>query len=318
MINFNQLRDFYQVAKNLNFTVAANKLYITQPAVSAQIKLFEDYCKLKLFKKKGRKIYLTDEGEALYSYARKIFEYEREIESAIEDMRELKRGILRLGTTKTYARYFMPSLISTFHDAYPHIKINLDEGSSLDMTNSLLDFGNELAIIAKVKENPDICFIPFSQEEMLVILSPDHHMALRKTISINDIAEEPIIMKEKGSGTRKLVSELFTKKGLTPNILVETSNTEFIKQLIQRGDGISFLVKAAVATELREKKLATVSMKGQKIFLNVNIAYLKDQHLSPSAQAFLDILLRLAPKEKALRGIGSLMDKIMAQEKGQI
>ena len=316
MINFNQLRDFYQVAKNLNFTVAANKLYITQPAVSAQIKLFEDYCKLKLFKKKGRKIYLTDEGEALYSYARKIFEYEREIESAIEDMRELKRGILRLGTTKTYARYFMPFLISTFHDAYPNIKINLDEGSSLNMTNSLLDFGNELAIIAKVEENPDICFIPFSQEEMLVILPPDNHLTLKKTTSIKDLAREPIIMKEKGSGTRKLVSELFAKKALTPNILMETSNTEFIKQLVQRGDGISFLVKAAVATELREKKLATVSMEGQKIFLKVSIAYLKDQHLSPSAQAFLDILLKLAPKEKALRGIGSLMDKIMAQEKG--
>lgn len=317
MINFNQLRDFYQVAKNLNFTVAANKLYITQPAVSAQIKLFEDYCKLKLFKKKGRKIYLTDEGEALYSYARKIFEYEREIESAIEDMRELKRGILRLGTTKTYARYFMPFLISTFHDAYPHIKINLDEGSSLDMTKSLIDFGNELAIIAKVEENPNICFIPFSQEEMLVILPPDNHLTLKKTISIGDLAREPIIMKEKGSGTRKLVSELFAKKGLTPNILMETSNTEFIKQLVQRGDGISFLVKAAVATELEEKKLATVSMKGQKIFLDVSIAHLKDQHLSPSAQAFLDILLQLAPKEKALRGIGSLMDKMMAQEKEQ-
>lgn len=310
MINFNQLRDFYQVAKNLNFTVAANKLYITQPAVSAQIKLFEDYCKLKLFKKKGRKIYLTDEGEALYSYARKIFEYEREIESAIEDMRELKRGILRLGTTKTYARYFMPFLIPTFHDSYPNIKINLDEGSSLDMTNSLLDFGNELAIIAKVEENPDICFIPFSQEEMLVILSPYHHLASKKTISIGDLAKEPIIMKEKGSGTRKLLSEFFSKKSLTPNILMETSNTEFIKQLVQRGDGISFLVKAAVATELREKKLAAVSMKGHKIFLDVSIAYLKDQHLSPPAQAFLDTLLKLAPKEKSLRGIGSLIHKI--------
>ena len=316
MIHFNQLRVFYQVAKNLNFTIAANKLYITQPAVSAQIKLFEDYCKLKLLKKKGRKIYLTDEGETLYNYARKIFEYEREIESAIEDMRELKRGILRLGTTKTYARYFMPFLISTFHEAYPHIKINLDEGSSLDMINSLLDFRNELVIIAKVEENPDICFIPFSQEEMLAILPPDHHLTLKKNISIKDLAREPIIMKEKGSGTRKLVSELFAKKGLTPNILMETSNTEFIKQLIQRGDGISFLVKAAVATELEEKKLATVSMKGQKIFLKVSIAYLKDQHLSPSAQAFLDILLKIAPKEKAARGIGSLMDKIMAQEKG--
>ncbi|OPX41591.1 MAG: LysR family transcriptional regulator, partial [Desulfobacteraceae bacterium 4484_190.3] len=238
MINLNQLRDFYQVAKNLNFSVAANKLYVSQPAVSAQIKLFEDYCNLKLLKKKGRKIYLTDEGEVLYNYAQKIFEYEREIENAIEDMRKLKRGILRLGTTKTYARYFMPFLLSSFHEAYPHIKINLDEGSSLDMIHSLLDFRNELAIIAKIEE------------------------------------------KEKGSGTRKLVTELFAKKSLAPNILMETSNTEFIKQLVMRGDGISLLVKAAVTAELSEKKLATVSMKGQKIFLNVSIAYHKDQHLS--------------------------------------
>ena len=266
MINFNQLRVFHQAAKNMNFTAAAKKLYITQPAVTAHVKLFEDFCNLKLFKKRGRKMYLTHEGKALYDYAQKIFEYEKEIENLIDDMKELKRGILRLGTTKTYARYFMPSLISIFHDAYPHIKINLDEGSSLDMTNSLLDFGNELAIIAKVKENPDICFIPFSQEEMLVILPPDHHLSGKKTINFSDIAEEPIIMKEKGSGTRKLVSELFAKKDLTPNILMETSNTEFIKQLIQRGDGISFLVKAAVAVELREKNWPPFPWKARRSF----------------------------------------------------
>jgi DNA-binding transcriptional LysR family regulator len=315
MINFNQLRDFYQVAKNLNFTIAANNLYITQPAVSAQVKLFEDYCNLKLFKKKGRKIYLTDEGEVLYDYAQKIFEYEREIDSAIEDMRKLKRGILRLGTTKTYARYFMAFLISSFHEAYPPIKIYLDEGSSLDMANSLLDFRNELAIIAKIEENPDICFIPFSQEEMLVILSPNHKLAGKKLISIRDLAREPIIMKEKGSGTRKLVSELFAKKDLTPNILMETGNTEFIKQLVQRGDGISFLVKAAVTTELKEKRLATVPLDGQKIFLDVSIAYLKDQHLSPPAQAFLDILRKLGAKAKPLHGIGTFMAEMTAHPK---
>ena len=315
MINFNQLRNFYQVAKNLNFTVAANRLYISQPAVSVQIKLFEDYCKLKLFKRKGRKIYLTDEGETLYHYARKIFEYEREIDSVIEDMRKLKRGILRLGTTKTYARYFMPSLISSFHEAYPHIKIYLDEGSSLDMTNSLLDFGNEIVIIAKLEENPNICFIPFSQEEMLVILSPHHKLAAKNIISIQDLAREPIIMKEKGSGTRKLVTELFTKKSLTPNILMETSNTEFIKQLVMRGDGISFLVKAAVTNELSEKKLVTVSMKSQKIFLDVSIAYLKDQHLSPPAQAFLGILKKLESEDKPLHGIGAFMTEMAAHPK---
>ena len=174
--------------------------------------------------------------------------------------------MLHLGTSKSYARHFMPFLITSFRDAYPHIKIHLDEGSSLDMTNSLLDFGNELAIIAKVKENPDICFIPFSQEEMLVILPPDHHLSGKKTINFSDIAEEPIIMKEKGSGTRKLVSELFAKKDLTPNILMETSNTEFIKQLIQRGDGISFFVKATVTTEPKKKNWLLSPLMAKRSF----------------------------------------------------
>jgi len=230
-------------------------------------------------------------------------------------MRELKRGILRLGTTKTYARYFMAFLISSFHEAYSHIKIYLDEGSSLDMANSLLDFRNELAIIAKIEENSDICFIPFSQEEMLVILPPNHKLAAKKIISIQDLAREPIIMKEKGSGTRKLVSELFAKKDLAPNILMETGNTEFIKQLVQRGDGISFLVKAAVTTELKEKKLATVPLDGQKIFLDVSIAYLKDQHLSPPAHAFLDILRKLGARAKPLYGIDALMTETTVHPK---
>jgi len=206
----------------------------------------------------------------------------------------------------------MPFLISSFHEAYPHIKINLDEGSSLDMIHSLLDFRNELAIIARVEDNSDICFIPFSQEEVLVILSPSHKLAGKKALAIRDLAGEPIIMKEEGSGTRKLVSELFAKKDLTPNILMETGNTEFIKQLVQRGDGVSFLVKAAVTKELKEKKLASVPLDGQKIFLDVSIAYHKDQHLSPPAQAFLDILRKLGARAKPLHDIGAFMTEMTA------
>jgi DNA-binding transcriptional LysR family regulator len=310
MINFTQLRGFYQVAKNLNFTAAAGELFVSQPAVTAQIKLFEDYCKLKLFKKRGRNIYLTDEGNTLYEYAIKIFEYEREIENLIEDMRKLKRGTLRLGTTKTYARYFMPFLISRFHKSYPQIKIHLDEGSSLDMCNSLFTFKNELAIIAKAIDNPDICLMPFSQEELIIILSPSHRLVNKETVSIREIAREPIIMKENGSGTRKLVCELFAKNRLTPNILVETSNTEFIKQLVARKYGISFLVKAAVEKELKEENLASVSIEGRKIFLDVSIAYLKGCHFSPPAQTFMNILKKLALKYRPNNGIRSLNDMI--------
>ena len=140
MINFNQLRVFYHAARYENFTMAAETLFISQPAVTAQVRLFEEHCNLKLFKKKGRRIYLTDEGRTLYDYARQVFEYEKEIDDVIEDLRVLKRGMLRLGTTKTYARYFMPLMMTSFHETYPQVKIHLDEGSSLDMTLSLLDF----------------------------------------------------------------------------------------------------------------------------------------------------------------------------------
>jgi DNA-binding transcriptional LysR family regulator len=122
-------------------------------------------------------------------------------------------------------------------------------------------------------------------------------------------------MKERGSGTRKLVNELFSKKGLTPNILMETSNTEFIKQLVQRGDGISFVVREAVTTELQEGKLATVPIRGSKVYLDVSIAYLKDQHLSPPAQAFLDVLLNIAEGEEPYQGIRTIMARMLAQWK---
>jgi len=315
MINFNQLRVFYHAARYQNYTVASKKLCVTQPAVTAQMKIFEDHCNLRLFKKKGRKIYLTDQGKTLYEYAKKVFEYEKEIDDVIEEMRELKRGILRLGTTKTYARYFMPFLLSGFHGTYPQIKINLDEGSSLDMIHSLVDFRNEVAIIAKAEDNQDVRFTPFSQEELVFLVAPGHRLAQKKSVTFKELAEEPIIMKETGSGTRKLVNELFARHDCTPDVLMETSNAEFIKQLVQRGEGVSFLVREAVVPELREGKLLAVPIHGQKILLDVSIAYLKDQHLSPPARAFLDILGTLAPFDMTLQGIGALMTKMLAKRK---
>src|SRR4030042_1828664 len=306
MINLNQLRVFYEAARCGSFTSAARKLCITQPAVTAQIKTFEDQCNLKLFKKKGRSLYLSDEGSALYEYTRRIFEYEREVEDVIEEMRKLKRGILRLGTSKAYARYFMPFLISSFHEAFPHIKVHLDEGSSLDIIHSLLDLKNEVAVIARVEENPNLTFLPFKRDQLMLILAPTHGLARKKSVSVEELVNDPMIMKETGSGTRKQVNELFSRKSLTPNVLMETSNTEFIKQLVQRGEGISFLVEEAVATEIREKRLATVPVAGEKPFLDVSIAYLKDQHLSHPARAFVEMLKKMAtkgPREQGKRKV---------------
>lgn len=307
MLNLNQLRVFYEAAGSGSFTAAARKLFITQPAVTAQVRLLEERCNLKLFKKKGRNVFLTDEGQTLFIYIKKIFEFEKEVEQTIDDMKELKRGVLRLGTSKTYARYFMPFLITSFRNAYPHVKINLDEGSSLDVIHTLLEFKNEVAVIARVEDNPDVCFIPFSQEELVLILAPTHSLAGKKQITVEELAAEPIIAKERGSGTRKLVNGLFEEEGISPDILMETNNAEFIKQVVQRGEGVSFIVKEAVLTELQEKKLVTVPVKNHRMFLDVSIAYLKKQPLSPCAQAFLDILIAIAPKEMPVQGMRTIM-----------
>lgn len=313
MINLNQLRVFYEAARAGSFTIAARNLFITQPAVTAQVKTFENQCNLRFFKKKGRRLHLTDEGKSLYEYARKIFEFEKEVENVLEEMRKLKRGILRLGTSKAYARYFMPFLISRFREAYPSIKVYLDEGSSLDMVGSLLNLKNEVAVIARVEDNPAVTFIPLSQEELVLILAPGHRLSNKKSVSPQELLEEPMIMKEIGSGTRKQVSDLFSRRRLVPNVLMETSNTEFIKQLVQRGDGISFVVREAVAAELKDKKLATVPLEGEQMSLDVSIAYLKHQYLSPPARAFVEMLKKMISKEPEDQGIRKILDEYLTK-----
>jgi DNA-binding transcriptional LysR family regulator len=312
MINLNHLRIFYYVAKNLSFTKAAHDLCITQPAVTAQIHAFENQLNMKLFKKKGRTIFLSPESDILYEYAIKIFKNEQEIEKAIEDIKKLKRGTLYLGAAMTYARYFMPFLTSSFLKAYPNIRISLSEGSSQEMIHSLLNFKNEIAIIAQTEENPDICFIPFSREDLVVILSPNHPLVRKKTIVFEELSEEPLIMKEMGSGTRKLVNELFEQHGVSPKILMESSNPEFIKQLVQRGEGISFLLRQAVDAELKEKKLASVAVKNTPMFIDVNIAFMRHQPLSHPAETFLDLIKGLRVEKKPLQKISELKERILA------
>ncbi len=316
MLNFNQFRIFYHAAKHRNFTRAAEALFISQPAVTAQIKALEEYCGLKLFKKRGRKNWLTDEGNTLFEYAKTIFAMEKDVENTIEDMRKLKRGVLRIGTTKAYARYFMPLMLSSFHHQYPKIKLELNEGSSREMILSLLEFKNEIAIIAKTGDISGVRYIPFSQEEMVVVVAPDDHLIQKRAIDFEALADEPFIMKDKGSGTRNLVDNLFARCRRTPDILMEVGNSEFIKQLVQRGDGVSFLVRESVAEELANGDLAAVPLKGEKIYLDVSIAFLEGQHLSPPAQAFLNTLERLrVGRSMTPQGIGAYMARILAEQR---
>ena len=313
MINLNQLRAFYTVAKYNSFTIAAEKLFISQPAVTAQIKLFENYHDMKLFNKQGRKLFLTLPGKLLFEKAEHIFGIEDEVETILTQMKELNQGLLEIGCTKAYAKHIMPSIISVFHRAYPNIKIILEEGSSMAMINSLRDFKNEVVVVAQMEVNDSrIQFIPFSQEEIVVVLPVNHPLIRKNELEFCDIVMEPVILKGEGSGTRKRILELYKKYNAVPNVFMESNNTEFIIDLLERGEGISFLVKPSIDHKVKEKKLASRKIKNTQIFLDVSFAYLKNTPLSPAGKAFYQVVKNSFVEESSRGGIGSIMAKIFA------
>jgi DNA-binding transcriptional LysR family regulator len=314
MINLNQLRVFYYVAKHSSHTIAAEKLFISQPAVTAQIKLFENFYDMKLFKKQGRNLILTHVGELLFEKAKIIFDVEDEVENILTQMKELNHGLLELGCTKAYAKHIMPSIISVFHRAYPNIKIILEEGSSMAMIKNLHELKNEVVVVAQMEINdPRIQFIPFSQEEIVIVLPVGHPLSRKKEVAFHDIMREPVIMKEKGSATRKKILDLYKKHNAVPNIFMESDNTGFIIDLVERGAGISFLVKPAIDQKIKEKKLVSRKLKDTEIFLDVCFGYKKNIPLSPAAKAFYEVVKNSFIRTSPQGGVGSIMARILAE-----
>ena len=312
MINLHRLRIFYNVARRMSFTKAAADLFITQPAVTNQMRAFEEQLKLKLFEGKPGRVLLTEEGKILYEYAQRLFDLEIEIEGAINDLKGLRGGTVSLATLRMYSHAFLHLLINHFHRFYPNIMVKVDEAGSLDIIQRLLDFQNEVAICIKVEENPDICFIPFCKEDMLVVVPAGHRLAKNKEISITDLADERIILRGKGSASRFLVNQLFEKTKIVPHILTEANNTELIKNMIHRGEGISFLSTIAVSKEVEEGRLVAIPLEEDPVSLNISIAYLKNHVLSPPAAVFVTVLQELVPRDRPVASAMTLMAGLQA------
>ena len=314
MLNLNHLRIFYYVAKHMSFTKAARALSISQPAVTNQVRAFQEYLNLRLFKTKPGEAVLTEEGRLLYEHAQRLFEVEAEIEKAIDDMKELRVGVISVGTSKSYARELLPFLIAHFHESFPGIIIRIDEGGALDIINRLLDHRNEIAIIAKVEDTPNICFVPLCRENLMVVLPPGHRLVSHESISIEDLVDEPIIMREPGSGTRKIVSDLFHARKFKPKCSIEASSADLIKTMILRGRGVSIMSRPAALPHIERGELIARPLEDTRAFLDINFAYLKNHELSPASVAFLKILDNLAGEDKPINGIRALIARLFSDD----
>ena len=292
MLNFNQLRAFYEVAKTQNVRQASKRLFVSQPAVSNQIKAFEESCGLNLFKRRGRRIIITDMGRILLNHCHALFDLEKVIEKDIQGFHNLQIGVLKVGTVKAFAQYILGRYINRFHSLYPSITFALNEGSSHEIGSSLLRFENEIAIIGKVPDLNGIDFMPFFTERIVLFALPDHPLAAKgQGIRFNDLKGQPIIMKHAGSGARHVLDAAFSRHGFAPNILLETDNVGFIRQIIQQGECVAFLAETAFDAEFNNEGFRMIPILDEEINLEVKIAYLAGQPLSPAASAFLELIL---------------------------
>ncbi|RMG89789.1 MAG: LysR family transcriptional regulator [Candidatus Dadabacteria bacterium] len=290
MLNFNQLRAFFEAARAGSFTRAAEALCVTQPAVTGQVRALEASLGLKLFRRRGRRMVLTEAGALLFREAEKVFALEREIEHLVAEIRDLRRGLLKVGTTKTYARYLMPDILARFHAVHPGIRIVLDEGASAEVLRSVVEGRNELAVVGLWQPVEGLCCTPFRREEVVLFCAPGHPLAGRHGVEVADLGGELLVLKEEGSTTREVVRRLFRRHGVSPNVLVETSNLEFIKDMVARGEGVSFLVRSAIGEELRTGRFVEVPLADGPIRLEVYTVHPDPAVLSPAARAFLDVL----------------------------
>lgn len=297
-LNLKQLKVFYYVAECLSFTQAAKELYITQPAVTKQIDAIEQQCETRFFTRDRQGLALTEAGSVLFSYAERIMRLASEAEQAVSDLKSNPHGVLRVGTTKTFARYLMPPYILRFHEAFPKIRIQLDEGSSQEMAASVLQGHNDLAVVGRVPYDPGLETMPFpdlSCDPMVIAVPPTHRLASSSGVSLEEIRDEPLLLREKGSTVRRLILERFEARGVRPNILLEAGNVDFIKELVERGAGIGILGMMSIERELKEGTLVAVPIRADGFTIYVDLLLPKEGYRPMAARTFINFLVDAAP-----------------------
>lgn len=243
-----QLEVFAAIARLGSFTRAAEELHLTQPTVSMQIKKLADAVGLPLFEHVGKKVYLTEAGRALHAFTREIFDHFSKLEMTIADMKGLKQGTLKLAVVTT-AKYFAPRLLGPFCQKYPGIDVSLKVSNRERVLERLADNQDDLYILGQPPEDIDAVAEPFLENPLVVLAPADHPLAGRKKIPLKRLTEEPFLMREPGSGTRKAVERLFADRELALKVRMELGSNEAIKQAIVGGLGLSVLSRHTLALD---------------------------------------------------------------------
>ena len=252
------LQVFRALAKEKSFSGAGKLLYLTQPAISHQIRVLEEYLGTRLFERKKREVSLTKQGMILLKYSEQIFSLYEQAEKEIADLVKTFRGRLRIGASTTIGQYLIPKIVGEFKERFGNIEIFLINANTKDIAIKLLADSIDLGLVEGPVEERDILVEKFIEDELVVITSTKHPFAKKKSIDKSELLKEPLIIREEGSGTRNIIEERLkeAKVSLSPlKIKMELGSSESIKAAVEAGLGVAIISKWAI---LKEKKLHTL------------------------------------------------------------
>jgi DNA-binding transcriptional LysR family regulator len=293
---FRQLEIFEAVARLGSFTRAAEELHLTQPTVSMQMKKLTDSVGAPLVEQVGKKVLLTEDGRELSQASREIFAILDRFTMSVAERQGLEKGRLKLMAITT-ASYFAPRLLGEFARQHPGIDVSLRVTNKEQVLASMADNLDDLYLLGTPPEEIDVVATPIMDNPIVVLAAPDHPLAGKQGLTLQQLAREPWIMREAGSGTRKAIERLFHDHGLEIRPRLELGSNEAIKQAILADLGISALSGHALALH-QPGQFAVLDAQGFPIRRHWYAIYPAGRQISVVARAFLEFLLsnrELAP-----------------------
>lgn len=296
-MNRNHLAIFHAVAQAGSISRGAGLLRISQPAVSKQIAELESALGVQLLDRLAKGSRLTNAGQLLADYTRRLSTLEREAERALEEYRGLKRGRLAVGASTTIAAYLLPEVFAEFHRRHPQVQLQLEIANTRNVQRYLMDGSVEIALTEGLIETEDLQSEVFHQDELIAIATPGHRLLQKKQVTVRELCREPWVIREEGSGTRAVIEKALKKYKALIRPVISLASTEAIKRAVAWGLGVAVISRLTVASEIRARTLAMIPVADLVIHRPLYLQTLRGQSRSCAAAEFLKILQQSASRK---------------------
>ena len=294
-VTLRQLQIFEEVAAELSYTRASEILHLSQPAVSMQIKQLEEIVSLPLFERLGRRLFLTEAGDELLIYARRISQELREADLVLDELRGSDRGHLNIAVATT-ANYFALKLLGEFNRRFPKTTMSLDVTNRASLLQHLDDNTVDIVIMGQPPINADVSATAFMDNPLVIIAPKEHPLATEKNIPISVIQQETFILRESGSGTRIAMERFFEEKGYQISSLMEMSSNEAINQAVEAGLGLGIVSRHTLVLELALDRLVVLDVEDFPIMRHWYLVHRNGKRFTALAAAFQKLVVEESEK----------------------